>query len=117
MKKLIIIFTAIVTTILCNNLSAQSSKSNWEIIATYEVPYEADFEITVENDGIIRHYLIVDNKKISVRESSYNLFKNKERGLILVEWYNKNTNKYKYTVRLDTPKDDNKKLTIHWNNE
>lgn len=115
MKKLIIFLIVVFSTIVCTEISAQT-KQSWEIICTYEVPFEAQTVSIMTDDGDVKHYLIVDNEKIFIKDSSFEKFKNKEQGLVLVEWYNIYTNKYKYTVRLAEKKEQNK-LTINWNNK
>lgn len=109
-----LIITFIVGFLSMCNITAQT-KTSWIVEQTFEVPFNAETDTVTSEDGTVKHYIVLENgQKIFVHKSSFEKFKNRERGLLLVEWVNVNTGKYKYTTRLAEQNNSQTKATITW---
>lgn len=108
----VLIWALMLSMFLCNvECSAQEKKSNWEEVATIEVPYDVEIVEGVTRNGNPKYYIDVKDTQIIVSENNYIKFKNKEIVLVIVEWYNPETNKYKYTTR-QKKQSNNKKINL-----
>ena len=102
------------------NSNTANAQSSWVVKETIDVPFDAPVNIIVFDDNTTRHYLVLeDGFEVYIHPESYTKFKEKKRGLVLVEWYNIKTGRYKYTVRLAEPEDAQTKIDINklWKNQ
>lgn len=109
-----VVIWALMLSMFLSNLecSAQEKKSNWEEVTTIEVPYDIEIIEGVTKNGNPKYYIDIEDTQIIVSENNYIKFKNKEIILIIVEWYNPKTDKYKYTTRQKKQSNITKKLNI-----
>lgn len=102
------------------NINTSKAQSSWVIRETVDVPKDAPINLIVFNDNTTRHYLVLeDGFEVYIHPESYAKFKRGERGLVLVEWCNIKTGRYKYTVKLAEPEDAQTKIDIKnlWKNQ
>lgn len=109
-----VVIWALMLSMFLSNLecSAQEKKSNWEEVTTIEVPYDVEIVQGVTKNGNPKYYIDIEDTQIIVSENNYIKFKNKEIVLVIVEWYNPETNKYRYTTRQKKQSNITKKLNI-----
>lgn len=109
----VIIWVLMLSMFLCNvECSAQEKKSDWEEVTTIEVPYDVEIIEGVTKNGNPKYYIDIEDTQIIVSENNYIKFKNKEIVLVIVEWYNPETGKYRYTTRQKKQSNITKKLNI-----
>ena len=109
----VVIWVLMLSMFLCNvECSAQEKKSDWEEVTTIEVPYDIEIVQGVTKNGNPKYYIDIEDTQIIVSENNYIKFKNKEIVLVIVEWYNPETGKYRYTTRQKTKSNITKKLNI-----
>lgn len=109
----VVVWALMLSMFLCNlECSAQEKKSDWEEVTTIEVPYDVEIVQGVTKNGNPKYYIDIEDTQIIVSENNYIKFKNKEIVLVIVEWYNPETNKYRYTTRQKTKSNITKKLNI-----
>ena len=110
---IVTIWAFMLSVFLCNiECSAQEKKSDWEEVTTIEVPYDVEIVQGVTRNGNPKYYIDIEDTQIIVSENNYIKFKNKEIVLVIVEWYNPETNKYRYTTRQKKQSNITKKLNI-----
>ena len=109
-----VVIWALMLSMFLSNLecSAQEKKSDWEEVTTIEVPYDTEIIQGVTKNGNPKYYIDIEDTQIIVSENNYIKFKNKEIILIIVEWYNPETDKYRYTTRQKKQSNITKKLNI-----
>lgn len=96
---------------LAFTIDAQETKkkSDWQEVSVVEIPYDVEIHTGVTRNNNPKYWIEIQGTNIVVSENNYNKFINKEVKLVLVEWYNPTTNKYKYTTRqADKAKSNNK---------
>lgn len=109
----VVVWALMLSMFLCNvECSAQEKKSDWEEVTTIEVPYDIEIIEGVTKNGNPKYYIDIEDTQIIVSENNYIKFKNKEIVLVIVEWYNPETNKYRYTTRQKKQSNITKKLNI-----
>lgn len=109
----VVVWALMLSMFLCNvECSAQEKKSDWEEVTTIEVPYDVEIVQGVTKNGNPKYYIDIEDTQIIVSENNYIKFKNKEIVLVIVEWYNPETNKYRYTTRQKKQSNITKKLNI-----
>ena len=112
---MLIALIAAIAMFFCTEASAQTKNSSWLVEQTFEVPFNAETTTITFDDGTVRNYLVLeDGFEVFIHKSSFEKFKKKERGLILVEWVNTNTGRYKYTTRLAEPEDEQTRVKVTW---
>ena len=118
MRIMTIVVISLLSILLNSNTA--NAQSSWVVKETIDVPFDAPVNIIVFDDNTTRHYLVLeDGFEVYIHPESYTKFKEKKRGLVLVEWYNIKTGRYKYTVRLAEPEDAQTKIDINklWKNQ
>lgn len=93
-------------------VAQEKSKSEWVENATVEIPYSVEINVGTTKNGNPKYWIDIEDKSISVSEGNYKKFINKEIVLVLVEWYNPTTGKYKYTTRQKAKSNIVKKLNL-----
>lgn len=112
---MLIALIAAIAMIFCPEASAQTKDSSWVVEQTFEVPFNAETTTVTLDDGTVRNYLVLeDGFEVFIHKSSFEKFKRKERGLILVEWVDTNTGRYKYTTRLAEQEDKQTRVKVTW---
>jgi hypothetical protein len=96
----------------CNSAYAQETKkkSDWQEVSVVEIPYSVEIHTGVTKNGNPKYWIEIQGTNVTVSENNYNKFINKEVKLVLVEWYNPTTDKYKYTTRQAEKAKSNNKL-------
>lgn len=87
-------------------------KSEWIEQTVVEIPYTVEINEGVTRNGNPKYWIEIENTNVVVSEGNYKKFINKEVKLVLVEWYNPTTDKYKYTTRQADKAKSNNKLNI-----
>lgn len=87
-------------------------KSEWIEQNVVEIPYTVEIHEGVTKNGNPKYWIEIENTNVVVSEGNYKKFINKEVKLVLVEWYNPTTEKYKYTTRQANKAKSNNKLNI-----
>ena len=107
----VMIWSAMFISFACN---AQENKkqSEWQEVTVSEVPYNVEIHAGVTKNGNPKYWIEIRGMNIAVSESNYNKFINKEVKLVIVEWYNPTTGKYKYTTRQANKNKTNNKLNM-----
>ena len=109
----VVVWALMLSMFLCNvECSAQEKKSDWEEVTTIEVPYDVEIVKGVTKNSNPKYYIDIEDTQIIVSENNYIKFKNKEIVLVIVEWYNHKTGKYRYTTRQKKQSNITKKLNI-----
>lgn len=93
-------------------IAQDKTKSSWVENATIEIPYNVEINKGFTKNGNPKYWIDIEDKTIYVSESNYNKFIKKEIVLLLVEWYNPETGKYKYTTRQKPKSELVKKLNL-----
>ena len=107
------IWAIMLSIFLCNvECSAQEKKSEWQEVTTIEIPNDVEIHTGVTKNGNHKYWIEVQGIKVAISEGNYNKFINKEVDLVLVEWYNATTDKYKYTTRQADKAKSNNKLNV-----
>ena len=107
------IWAIMLSIFLCNvECSAQEKKSEWQEVTTIEIPNDVEIHTGVTKNGNPKYWIEVQGIKVTISEGNYNKFINKEIDLVLVEWYNATTDKYKYTTRQADKAKSNNKLNV-----
>lgn len=113
MKKFIaIIIVAMSTVFTINAQETETKKSEWVEQTTVEIPYTVEINEGVTKNGNPKYWIDIEDISVPVSEGNYKKFINKEIVLVLVEWYNPTTGKYKYTTRQKAKSNVVKKLNI-----
>ena len=87
----------------------ETKKSEWQEVSVVEIPYSVEIHTGFTRNNNPKYWIEIQGTNVIVSENNYNKFINKEVKLVLVEWYNPTTNKYKYTTRqADKAKSNNK---------
>lgn len=97
---------------LAFSIDAQETKkkSDWQEVSVVEIPYSVEIHTGVTKNGNPKYWIEIQGTNVIVSENNYNKFINKEVKLVLVEWYNPTTDKYKYTTRQAEKAKSNNKL-------
>lgn len=90
----------------------ETKKSDWQEVNVVEIPYDVEIHTGITKNGNPKYWIEIQGTNIIVSENNYNKFINKEVKLVLVEWYNPTTDKYKYTTRQANKVKSNNKLNI-----
>ena len=117
-KHYLIIFLAWVLSFICVFSNAQTpestqKKSEWIENATIDIPYNIEINKGVTKSGNPKYSIDIEDITVYVSPSNYEKFIKKEVVLVLVEWYNPTTGKYKYTTRQKTKTQITKKLNLN----
>ena len=102
MKKVFaIVVVAMATVISCVTANAQEKKeSPWVEVQQVDIPFEADIHEGVTKSGNPKYWFEFPSiGNVTVSEGNAKKFKTKEVTLVLVKWQNKETGKFKYSVR------------------
>lgn len=91
--------------------SAQT-KSEWVEQTTVEIPYDVEINTGVTKNGNPKYWIDIEDISVAVSPGNYEKFIKKEIVLVLVEWYNPTTGKYKYTTRQKAKANVVKKLNL-----
>ena len=95
------------------SVDAQEKKeSEWKEVTTIEIPDTVEIHTGITKNGNPKYWIEIQGIKVTISEGNYNKFINKEVDLVLVEWYNATTDKYKYTTRQAGKTKTNNKLNI-----
>lgn len=116
-KHYLIIFLAWVLSFICVFSNAQTpestqKKSEWIENATIDIPYNIEINKGVTKSGNPKYSIDIEDITVYVSPSNYEKFIKKEVVLVLVEWYNPTTGKYKYTTRQKAKTQLVKKLNL-----
>jgi hypothetical protein len=87
-------------------------KSEWVEQTTVEIPYSVEINKGTTKNGNPKYWIDIENMSIAVSAGNYEKFIKKEIVLVLVEWYNPTTGKYKYTTRQKAKSNVVKKLNL-----
>lgn len=90
----------------------ETKKSEWVEQTTVEIPYTVEINEGITKSGNPKYWIDIEDISVPVSEGNYKKFINREITLILVEWYNPTTGKYKYTTRQKAKSNVVKKLNI-----
>lgn len=117
-KHYLIIFLAWVLSFICIFSNAQTpestqKKSEWIENATIDIPYNIEINKGVTKSGNPKYSIDIEDITVYVSPSNYEKFIKKEVVLVLVEWYNPTTGKYKYTTRQKAKTQITKKLNLN----
>lgn len=117
-KHYLIIFLAWVLSFICVFSNAQTpestpKKSEWIENATIDIPYNIEINKGVTKSGNPKYSIDIEDITVYVSPSNYEKFIKKEVVLVLVEWYNPTTGKYKYTTRQKPKSEVVKKLNLN----
>jgi hypothetical protein len=109
--------TLIITTILSmlfalDTFAQNKTKTDWIEHNTVEIPYSVEINKGVTKNGNPKYWIDIKGVSVLVSEGNYKKFINKEVVLLLVEWYNPTTDKYKYTTRQKAKSNDTKKIDL-----
>lgn len=114
---LVLFFVWIASLILATYCPAQTkettSKSEWIENATIDIPYNIEINKGVTKSGNPKYSIDIEDITVYVSPSNYEKFIKKEVVLVLVEWYNPTTGKYKYTTRQKAKTQLVKKLNLN----
>ena len=94
MKRFILV---ILFVIFCNSIIAKSTE--WVELQTIVLPEDTIINYTYKDDGSIKYFIVVEGITVNISKSNAQKFIRGECKLELVKWYNKVTNKYKYSIR------------------
>ena len=99
---------------LAFTINAQEPKkqSDWQEVTVSEIPYSVEIHTGITKNGNPKYWIEIQGTNVIVSENNYNNFINKEVKLVLVEWYNPTTDRYKYTTRQADKAKSNNKLNI-----
>ena len=117
-KHYLIIFLAWVLSFICVFSNAQTpesthKKSEWIEQTTVEIPYSVEINVGTTKSGNPKYWIDIENISVAVSAGNYEKFIKKEIVLLLVEWYNPTTGKYKYTTRQKPKPELVKKLNLN----
>ena len=87
-------------------------KSEWIEQNTVEIPYSVEINKGITKNGNPKYWIDIEDISVSVSAGNYEKFIKKEIVLVLVEWYNPTTGKYKYTTRQKAKANIVKKLNL-----
>lgn len=96
------------------NNKSQSYTSEWIENATIELPQDLKIFSHRTSEGDTRYWFEIDGLKIYILPVNKEHYLNRTATILLVEWYNVNTDTYKYTTR---KKDKQPRLSIFRNDE
>lgn len=117
-KHYLVIFLAWVLSFICVFSNAQTpestqKKSEWIEQTTVEIPYSVEINVGTTKSGNPKYWIDIENISIAISAGNYEKFIKKEIVLLLVEWYNPTTGKYKYTTRQKPKSEAVKKLNLN----
>jgi hypothetical protein len=117
-KHYLIIFLTWVLSFICLFSNAQTpeytqKKSEWIEQTTVEIPYSVEINVGTTKSGNPKYWIDIEDMSIAVSAGNYEKFIKKEIVLLLVEWYNPTTGKYKYTTRQKPKSELVKKLNLN----
>lgn len=93
------------------SVDAQEKKeSEWKEVTAIEIPDTVEIHTGITKNGNPKYWIEIQGIKVTISEGNYNKFINKEVDLVLVEWYNATTDRYKYTTRKAGKTKTNNKL-------
>ena len=91
----------------------QKKESQWKETTTIEIPYTVEINVGTTKSGNPKYWIDIEDISVVVSTGNYEKFIKKEIVLILVEWYNPTTGKYKYTTRQKPKSELVKKLNLN----
>lgn len=91
----------------------QKKESQWKETTTIEIPYEVEINVGITKNGNPKYTIDIEDITVYVSPSNYEKFIKKEIVLLLVEWHNPTTGKYKYTTRQKPKSELVKKLNLN----
>lgn len=107
------IFTMVLILLLdSTGCYAQTTKSEWVEKNAIEIPYELEVHKGVTKYGNNKYWFELEDIKVYMSSSNYQKYINKEIVLMLVEWYNPTTKKYRYTTRQKVQESRIKRLDV-----
>jgi hypothetical protein len=117
-KHCIVIFLIWILGFICVFSNAQTpestqKKSEWIENATIDIPYNIEINKGVTKSNNPKYSIDIEDITVYVSPSNYEKFIKKEVVLVLVEWYNPTTGKYKYTTRQKAKTQLVKKLNLN----
>lgn len=93
MKKFLVILLLLTFTI------PVIAKDNWVEVQTVEIPQGTPVYYRATDSGNIQYYFRINGNVITVSKTNAEKFVSGEVRLELVKWFNRDTQKYKYSVR------------------
>jgi hypothetical protein len=95
-----------------DSVAQDKTKSEWVEKNTVEIPYSVEINVGTTKSGNPKYWIDIEDISVSVSAGNYEKFIKKEIVLVLVEWYNPITGKYKYTTRQKAKANIVKKLNL-----
>lgn len=81
------------------SFAVDSKSAEWVEVQSVIIPNDTVMNYTVNDNGKIRFFIIVDGLSITVSRNNAEKFVQGECRLELVKWYNRVNGKFKYTIR------------------
>ena len=97
------ILGAIFTIAFCCTTSAQSihtqSESEWVETNCIELPQGLEIFSGITRNGNPKYWFVIEGIKVPISPINKEHYINNTKTILLVEWYNKSIDRYKYTTR------------------
>lgn len=81
------------------NQPTQKEQSEWVETNTVELPEGIEVFSGITRNGNPKYWIVIDDIKVFLSATNKKHYINGTATILLVEWYNKSTDKYKYTTR------------------
>lgn len=91
--------------------SAQS-KSDWVEIQSVEIPEGLEIFSGITRNGNPKYWFIIEDIKVFISPTNKEHYINNTCTILLVEWYNKSKNTYKYTTRQKKETKQSKRINL-----
>ena len=81
------------------NQPTQKEQSEWVEVNTVELPEGIEVFSGITRNGNPKYWIEIEGIKVFLSHTNKEHYINGTSTIILVEWYNKSTDRYKYTTR------------------
>lgn len=92
-----------------------NKEPQWIETQSAELPYGVEVFSGITRNGNPKYWFDIEGIKVMVSPTNAEKYRNEEVIILLVEWYNKTTDKYKYTTRQKKNSVPTKRVTKAFN--
>lgn len=96
----------------CDAQTHQDNVSEWVEVNSVEIPEGLEIHSGITKNGNPKYWFIIQDIKVFITPKNKEHYINGTATIILVEWYNKSKDRYKYTTRQKKEVKPSKKLNL-----
>ena len=94
------------------NQPTQKEQSEWVETSSVELPQGLEIFSGVTRNGNPKYWFVIEDIKVFISPTNKEHYINNTCTILLVEWYNKSKNTYKYTTRQKKETKQSKRINL-----